>query len=65
MMAKIKQAKTVMGVMRGKPVNVNQILQQNPQVMQAINMYGDANKAISAICQQNGIDYQEFMDAIK
>ena len=64
MMAQIKQAKTALGAMSGQ-VNVNQILQQNPQVQQLIGACGSVDGAIRAACQQKGIDYQEFMDALK
>ena len=44
---------------------LNQIMQSNPQVNQIINQYGGVDGAIRAVCQQKGIDYQEFMDALK
>ena len=65
MMAQIKQAKSMMNAMNGQGININQILQQNPQVMQIIQQYGSIDGAIHAICQQKGIDYREFMDALK
>ena len=64
MMAQIKQAKMAMNAMSGQ-INVNQILQQNPQVNQLIGSFGSVDGAIHAVCQQKGIDYQEFMEAMK
>ena len=63
-MAQIKQAKMAINAMSGQ-INVNQILQQNPQVQQLIGACGSVDGAIRAACQQKGIDYQEFMEAMK
>ena len=65
MIAQIKQAKQVMGAMNGQQINLNSILQQNPQVQQLIGACGSVDVAIRAACQQKGIDYQEFMEAMK
>ena len=64
MMERIKQAKTALSAMSGQ-VDMNQILQQNPQVNQLIGSFGSVDGAIQAVCQQKGIDYQEFMEAMK
>ena len=64
MMAQIKQAKMAMNAMSGQ-IDVNQILQQNPQVNQLIGSFGSVDGAIQAVCQQKGIDYREFREAMK
>ena len=65
MIARIKQAKAMMGAMNGQQINLNQILQQNPQVQQLISQFGGVDGAIQAVCQQKGIDYREIMEAMK
>ena len=65
MISQIKQAKSLIGAMNGQQINLNSILQQNPQVQQLIGACGSVDGAIRAACQQKGIDYQEFMDALK
>ena len=65
MMAQIKQAKQVMGAMSGQQIDLNRILQQNPQVQQLIGACGSVDGAIRMACQQKGIDYNEFADAMK
>ena len=65
MMAQIKQAKAVMSMLNGQQIDLNRIIQQNPKVQEAIAQYGSVNGAIQAICQQKGIDYHEFMNALK
>ena len=65
MIAQIKQAKQVMGAMNGQSIDLNRILQQNPQVQQLIGACGSVDGAIRAVCQQKGVDYPEFMDALK
>ena len=65
MMGQIKQAKAMMAAMGGQQIDVNRILQQNPKVQQLISTYGSVDGAIQAVCQQKGIDYHEFMDALK
>ena len=65
MMTQIKQAKAMMQALNGQTIDLNRILQQNPQVNQIIQQYGSVDGAISALCQQKGIDYQEFMNALK
>ena len=65
MMAQIKQAKNMMSMLGGQQIDINRILQQNPQVQQVIAQYGSVDGAIRGVCQQKGIDYHEFMDALK
>ena len=65
MMTQIKQAKAMMQALNGQTIDLNRILQQNPQVNQIIQQSGSVDGAISALCQQKGIDYQEFMNALK
>ena len=64
MIAQIKQAKSMLGAMNGKQIDLNSILQQNPQVQQMIGQYGGINGAIQAACQMKGIDYQEVMNEV-
>ena len=64
-MTQIKQAKAMMQALNGQTIDLNRILQQNPQVNQIIQQYGSVDGAISALCQQKGIDYHEFMNALK
>ena len=63
----VQSAKNIMQMLRsGNPqMMLNQILQNNPQVNQIINQYGSVEGAITALCQQKGIDPKEFMDALK
>lgn len=65
MIAMIKQAKSVLGAMQNPQDALNQIVQSNPVVRQTINQYGSVEGAINALCQQKGINPQEFMDALK
>ena len=65
MMGQIKQAKAMMGMLNSGQVDLNRILQQNPQVQQIISQYGSVDGAIRGVCEQKGIDYHEFMDALK
>ena len=65
MMGQIKQAKALMSAMNGQQIDLNHIIQQNPQVQQVISQYGSVDGAIRAVCHQKGIDYREFMDALK
>ena len=64
MIAQIKQAKAMLGAMNGQQINLNSILQQNPQVQQMIGQYGGIDGAIQAACQMKGIDYQEVVNAV-
>ena len=65
MMGQIKQAKAMMNIMNGQQIDMNRILQQNPQVQQVIAQYGSIDGAIQGICNQQGINYQEFINALK
>ena len=65
MIAQIRQAKSMMSAMKGQQINLNSILQQNPQVQQMINQFGSVDGAIQAVCNQKGINYQEIMEALK
>ena len=64
MMGMIKQAKTMLTAMRD-PQAIVRMAQSNPAVQQAIHQYGSVEGAITALCQQKGIDPREFMDALK
>ena len=65
MLPRIKQAKQMMSAIQNPQMALNQILQSNPQINQVISQYGSVDGAINALCQQQGINYQEFMDALK
>ena len=64
MIARIKQAKDMLNAMRD-PKSILRMAQSNPAVQQAINQYGSVEGAITALCHQQGINPQEFMDALK
>ena len=63
--AMIKQAKAVLGSMNNPQAALTQMLNQNPAVNQIIRQYGGVDAAITALCQQKGINPQEFMEALK
>ena len=65
MLPKIKQAKALMGAIQNPQMAMNQILQQNPQVNAVISQYGSVENAINALCSQQGINVQEFMEVLK
>ena len=54
----------MLGAMNGQQIDLNRILQQNPQVQQMIGQFGGVDGALQAVCQQKGIDYQEVMNAV-
>ena len=62
---RIKQAKQMMSTIQNPQLAINQILQNNPQINQAISQYGSVDGAINALCAQQGLSVQEFMDALK
>ena len=65
MLPKIRQAKSMLSAIQNPQMAINQILQQNPQVNAIISQYGSVEGAVNALCQQQGINYQDFIDAIK
>lgn len=65
MLAMIKQAKAVIGNMKNPQAMLTQIVNQNPMVRQVISQYGSVDGAVTALCQQKGINPQEFMDALR
>ena len=65
MMAMIKQAKTALGAMQNPQAALMQIANNNPVVRQVISQYGSVDGAITALCNQKGIDTKEFLDALK
>ena len=65
LIAKIKQAKTMLGAMQNPQAALTQIVNQNPIVNQVIRQYGSIDGAITALCNQKGINPQEFIDALK
>ena len=60
----VKQAKQALRAMQNPQVAINQIIRQNPQINSVISQYGSIDGAINAICRQQGIDVNEFMNAI-
>lgn len=65
MMAMIKQAKSMLGAMQNPQAALAQIVNNNPAVNQVIRQYGSVEGAITALCNQKGINPREFMDALK
>lgn len=65
LMAMIKQAKTMLGAMQNPQAALTQIVNQNPIVNQVIRQYGSVDGAITAICNQKGINPQDFLEALK
>ena len=65
LIAKVKQAKAMLGAMQNPQAALTQIVNQNPIVNQVIRQYGSVDGAITALCNQKGINPQEFMDALK
>ena len=65
MIAMVKQAKAMLGAMKNPQAALTQIVNQNPIVNQVIRQYGSVDAAVSALCQQKGIDPQEFLNALK
>ena len=61
--AMIKQAKAMLG--SNPQAMLTQIVNQNPIVNQVIRQYGSIDGAITALCQQKGINPHELMDALK
>ena len=60
-----KQAKAMLGAMQNPQAALTQIVNQNPIVNQVIRQYGSVDGAITALCNQKGINPQEFIDALK
>ena len=65
LIAMAKQAKTMLGAMQNPQAALTQIVNQNPIVNQVIRQYGSVDGAITALCNQKGINPQEFLDALK
>ena len=65
LIAMVKQAKTMLGAMQNPQAALTQIVNQNPIVNQTIRQYGSVEGAITALCNQKGINPQEFMEALK
>lgn len=61
----IKSAKAMLNSAQNPQAMINQIIQQNPKVNSIISQYGSVNGAINAICNQQGISVDEFMEALK
>ena len=61
----VKQAKNILGSMQNPQAAIMQIVNSNPIVNQVIRQYGSVDGAITALCQQKGINPQEFLDALK
>ena len=65
LMGMVKQAKAMLGAMQNPQAALTQIVNQNPIVNHVIRQYGSVDGAINALCQQKGINPQEFLDALK
>ena len=63
--AMIKQAKQIIGAINNPQAAIAQIIQNNPAVSQVIRQYGGIDGAITALCQQKGINPHELMEALK
>ena len=65
----LNQVKQMMNMIRsaGNPqMMVQNMLSQNPQVSNLINQYGgDPQRAFYALCEQKGVNPQEFIKALK
>ena len=44
---------------------LNQLMQNNPQVMEIVRKYGSADKAFYALAEEKGINPQEILDLLK
>ena len=44
---------------------LNQLMQNNPQIMQIVQKYGSADKAFYALAEEKGINPQEILDLLK
>ena len=44
---------------------LNQLMQNNPQIMQIVQKYGSAEKAFYALAEERGINPQEILDLLK
>ena len=65
LIAMAKQAKAMLGAVNNPQAALNQFVTQHPVINQVIRQYGSVDGAITALCQQKGINPQEFMDALK
>ena len=65
LIAMIKQAKAMLGSMQNPQAALTQMVNQNPIVNQVIKQYGSVDGAITALCNQKGINPQEFIEALK
>ena len=61
----IKQAKAALGSVSNPEAMLTQIVNNTPIVKRTIAQYGSVDNAINALCQQKGIDPQEFMAALR
>ena len=68
-MNNMNQIKQMMNMVKsaGNPqMMVQNMLRQNPQVSQLINQYGnDPQRAFYALCEQKGINPQEFINTLR
>ena len=66
LLPQIKKLKEALNGIQNPQAYLNNIIQQNPHAQQLILMAnGDYDKALRGLCQQKGIDYQQFMEALK
>lgn len=64
-MGQIKQARAILDSMKDPQAALTQMINQNPMVNQVIRQYGGVDGAVNALCQQKGINPQEFMEALR
>lgn len=69
MTGQIKQMMSMVQAAQNPQAMMNQMMQNNPQMQQAMNFInqhgGDAKKAFYALAQEKGIDPQEILKMLK
>lgn len=61
----IRQMITMIKSAGNPQLMLNQLIQNNPQVMQIVQKYGSADKAFYALAEERGINPQEIIDLLK
>lgn len=61
----IRQMITMIKSAGNPQLMLNQLIQNNPQVMQIVQKYGSADKAFYALAEEKGINPQEIIDLLK
>ena len=65
MLGQVRQMIAMAKSVQNPQAMLQQIVNQNPIVQQTIQQYGSVENAVSALCQQRGIDPQEIMNMLK